>query len=300
MSFARHNLLRERFMAPSTAASIPPPLRPYLESLHWNPTPPSHPHGDADGPVEDGANSVHDLILVTQLVSYSANWILLRFLQHALHSPVLEEGDTTLSPKPVILLSFMHDFTYWNRGLSRLGIDAEKARACGAFNFIDGMSLDSLEAGLLQVQAIVHKANAPQEVLVLLDSPDVLVAATEGQAIPLLAKLTATRRSVRALVCTVHVDINLGMKPTRDTLGETPLETQQRTFVLGLATVARMTIGVRGLDSGAAKDVSGVLTVARGVEDWDERREEVQEGEWLYFIRTDGGSNIFRRGEGVG
>jgi len=71
-----------------------------------------------------------------------------------------------------------------------------------------------------------------------------------------------------------------------------PLEIDHATFVLGLAHQARVVMGLRGLDTGVARDVSGVLRITRGGED----TEEVQEKEILYFVEGDGSVKVFERG----
>jgi elongator complex protein 6 len=59
-------------------------------------------------------------------------------------------------------------------------------------------------------------------------------------------------------------------------------------------------VGLRALDTGKARDVSGVVRVCRGgawdVEDAEEG-EEKKELEALYFVQGDGGVRVFERGE---
>lgn len=52
-------------------------------------------------------------------------------------------------------------------------------------------------------------------------------------------------------------------------------------------------LGVRGLDTGAARDVSGVLRVARGP---GEGGEDIEEREVLFFVGGDGGVRVFEKG----
>lgn len=52
-------------------------------------------------------------------------------------------------------------------------------------------------------------------------------------------------------------------------------------------------MGVRGLETGTARDVSGVLRVGRGA---GLKEEEVEEKEVLYFACGDGGVRVFERG----
>ena len=54
-------------------------------------------------------------------------------------------------------------------------------------------------------------------------------------------------------------------------------------------------MSVRGLDTGVAKDVSGVLRISRGAgESADDG--DVEERECLYYVGSDGGVEVFERG----
>lgn len=73
----------------------------------------------------------------------------------------------------------------------------------------------------------------------------------------------------------------------------TPLEIDHVLLIMSVAHQARCIFTVRELDTGVAKDVSGVLRVGRG---GGEGAEEVERKEMLYFVANDGGVNIFERG----
>lgn len=64
---------------------------------------------------------------------------------------------------------------------------------------------------------------------------------------------------------------------------------------MSLAHQARMIMSVKGLETGVAKDISGVLNISRGP-GTDGADEEVEEKEWLYHVESDGGVGIFERG----
>ncbi len=80
----------------------------------------------------------------------------------------------------------------------------------------------------------------------------------------------------------------------------TPLEINHAAFVVGLAHLARFTVSLRLLDTGAARDVSGILRITRGGDDGTDEDtrggEEVEERELLYFVGGDGGVRVFERG----
>lgn len=68
---------------------------------------------------------------------------------------------------------------------------------------------------------------------------------------------------------------------------------------MSIAHEARTIWGVRGLDTGSASDVSGVLRVTKGpaIEyDGAFRRADLEEKELLYFVAGDGGVRVFEKG----
>lgn len=73
----------------------------------------------------------------------------------------------------------------------------------------------------------------------------------------------------------------------------TLLEVSHAALVMGFAHQARVILGVRGLETGTARDVSGVLRVGRGA---GMEQEEFEEKEVLYFVGGDGGVRVFERG----
>ncbi|KAK4890484.1 hypothetical protein LTR28_002595, partial [Elasticomyces elasticus] len=71
-------------------------------------------------------------------------------------------------------------------------------------------------------------------------------------------------------------------------------------FVLQAAHQARWVLSVRGLDTGVAKDVSGVVRATKGG-GWEEEGEVGAGGvemEALYYVQADGGVRVFERGGG--
>ena len=67
--------------------------------------------------------------------------------------------------------------------------------------------------------------------------------------------------------------------------------------------MSKWVLSLRPLDTGKARDVSGVIRVSRGGA-WDddddeeeEAKEQQKELEALYFVQNDGGVKVFERGE---
>jgi elongator complex protein 6 len=74
----------------------------------------------------------------------------------------------------------------------------------------------------------------------------------------------------------------------------TPLETNHAAFLIAMAHQADFVASLRELDTGIAKDVSGVLRVTMGD---GEGRKDLEETEMLYFVARDGGVKVFERGQ---
>jgi elongator complex protein 6 len=78
----------------------------------------------------------------------------------------------------------------------------------------------------------------------------------------------------------------------------TPLEINHATFLTSVAYQADLMMNLRLLDTGTARDISGVIriTVKEGFE--DEATPSRMEGkEMLYFIGGDGNVKVFERGQ---
>jgi len=87
--------------------------------------------------------------------------------------------------------------------------------------------------------------------------------------------------------------------------GATLLESNHAALVTGLAHSARLVMSVRGLDTGVARDISGVLRITKRY-GWDKGDEEIREPsgksmgngepeEVLYFVGMDGGVKVWER-----
>lgn len=74
----------------------------------------------------------------------------------------------------------------------------------------------------------------------------------------------------------------------------TVLEKEHAAFVLSLAHEAQTVMSLRLLDTGTAKDVSGVVRITGGGHD---SGPPIEEKEFLYHVGGDGGVRVFERGQ---
>ncbi|KAK3336963.1 hypothetical protein B0T19DRAFT_411120 [Cercophora scortea] len=133
------------------------------------------------------------------------------------------------------------------------------------------------------------------KVILVIDQLDFLLAAAATSSVTSLGLrelLLDLREKVHATILTLSADEPLVVAQT------TSLEKEHAAFVLSLAHEAETILSLRLLDTGVAKDVSGVLRITGGGGGGDRRagRPQVEEKEYLYQVVGDGGVRVFERG----
>ncbi|KAL9610416.1 MAG: hypothetical protein Q9167_004871 [Letrouitia subvulpina] len=232
----------------------------------------------------------HPRLTSSRLVSF-------RFRFQTLSLPFL----STTKPKKVGLVCW--DFSDFS---GRKGIDASKITVVdGLQGGIPSPTTKKGKGGLEELEREIERAiaaaapspAAAERVVLVLEGLDFLVAATEGgvgQRVEdwALGMVLGLRERVHATVVSLAADLPLMQAQT------TPLEIRHAAFVMGIMYQAGVVMSVRDLDTGVARDVSGVLHVcqgpaARGEEEEAEGgREHVEGKEVLYYVARDGGVKI--------
>ncbi|KAL3471306.1 hypothetical protein BJX99DRAFT_250561 [Aspergillus californicus] len=173
------------------------------------------------------------------------------------------------------------------------------------------VALDGLEMDITSVinqlkTSTAGEESGESEVLLVVDQPDLLLAATGPSkgigATEVDELIMGLQQAASATIVTVSADsplIHNASAFAQQTA--TPLETEHAAFAVQLAHRAEMVMQIRNLETGAARDVSGVLRVSKGGA-WGQRESANGEATWeekeiLYFIQRDGGVSVFGRGE---
>ncbi|KAI1276313.1 hypothetical protein F5Y07DRAFT_139647 [Xylaria sp. FL0933] len=297
------------------ASRIPPLLEPYLHHL---------PH------------ETSSLILLSGVLGSSTNWLVHRYLYALLSSQSLSSSSYSSSSSrrqdepfddlhtgaepqqqlhaSVVFLSFLRDYAFWRDGCKRLGLDLDVASKKGSFVFVDGLTElfvpPLLERGLGRERALraattenlrrvledaVAHAQASRSgtrTVLVIDQIDVLLA-TAGDVMSgqdLRGTVLGLREKVHSCIVTISAD-----EPLIAAQG-TPLEKEHASLTLSLAHDAHLIMSLRILETGTAKDVSGVLRVTPGG-DQEIAGTPVEDRELLYFIGGDGSVRVFERGQ---
>lgn len=201
------------------------------------------------------------------------------------------------------------------------GQDIAKLSSSGKFAFVDGLTAlasskpeTALDRVGKDITAAIQRFSSPtgpdKKITLVLDQPDILLATavTTSQA---LNHLVLTLRSkVHSAIITLSADLPLVSASTPSLFSggtgqdlRTPLETETAAFLVQQAHAAKFVMGVRELETGAARDVSGVVRVTRGGDgeecgagDSEGGGLEVREMEALFLVGRDGGVKVFERG----
>ncbi|KAK3114087.1 hypothetical protein LTR53_007934 [Teratosphaeriaceae sp. CCFEE 6253] len=281
------------------------------------------------------------LTLLTGTLGNSAHWLLARFAGSLLtRQPTAPHDDPLGVQAPeaaVVLVSWLRDLTFWKAELRRSGgVDTTTLMKERRFAFVDCFTTlgalnqgegDALAVMERSITAAIHDTTSAQKsrpTVLLLDNPDVLLALGLSTAPHLSALLLRLRSSVHATILSCAADSPLLSAAAAAAVTSeaaeplaTALEAAAAAFAVQQAHAARVVMGVRGLETGAAGDVSGELRVTRGAGVYDAEDDEeegtqewvkkegkddgvpngeVRELEALYLVQRDGSVKVFERG----
>ncbi|KAM0259221.1 hypothetical protein ACHAQJ_003426 [Trichoderma viride] len=235
------------------------------------------------------------LTILTNMLGASSNWLVLRYLYSILQSGQSAEAsaDEKEADSGVVL-----------------GLDLDGSSRAGKFSFVDGLTgllsegqgsestadrgrilnsgkLDDIRRG---IEAAIGDVRSGSKVLIV-DQLDELLALFEEEGfgqkgvtgLALEEMLLSLRERVHATVLTLSADEPLLSNQT------TSFERSQAALVLAQAHAADVVLSLRKLNTGVAKDVSGVVRVTK--------REKTEESaEYLYHVGADGNVKVFERG----
>lgn len=165
-------------------------------------------------------------------------------------------------------------------------------------------ALDALESDIVSVmQQLKPSAEDGDELLLIVDQPDLLLATTGPSlgigATEMAEWVAGLQQHAHATILTMAADSPLIHNVSVSRAGghmPAPIETEHAGFAIGLAHRARSVMQLRTLETGVARDVSGVLRISAGG-GWIAGKDENPEKEVLYYIQRDGGVRVFGRGE---
>lgn len=296
----------------STRNRIPPSLEPYLRL-----------------PQE------LSLLLITGTLGCSPNWLTARLIGSTINgrqdAVAVEDDDQT----SVVLVSWMRDATFWKSELRRSmvsivqqtvrreldpdihhqGLDLAKLQSQKRIAFIDCWTSTPNDTSTSTIQTIstaiqsLSTTTQNRKIHLILDEPTILLATGTTTTHDLNKSILHLRSKVHSTTIVCSADLPFlsaaqgSVSPhAPPSSASTPLETETAAFTVQQAHNARLLMACRGLATGTAEDVSGVLRVTRGADAYstanvDAGSQDVpKECESLYLVNRDGSVKVFERG----
>ncbi|KAG0642946.1 hypothetical protein HOY80DRAFT_1134149 [Tuber brumale] len=226
--------------------------------------------------------TAHTLTLLTSLLCSPSSW-----LTHTLLATHLTSNAS------ILLISLTQDRAFHVDGLRKLGVPLHYLDRSEKFTFLgitDSASALTRNFSTTVLAAVESAARASgdrgEEVVVVLESLDLLLQIGGGGGyVGLMELVLRVQEVAEHTVVSVNVDEAL----MRDE--------EHAAFVIGLGHVARRVFGLRGLETGIARDVSGVLRITAGGMGGEDEGKGDGGKEVLYFVGDGGGVEVFERGE---
>jgi elongator complex protein 6 len=151
----------------------------------------------------------------------------------------------------------------------------------------------TIQKWLSTISMAAHSLPTQQDILLVLDSPDLLLGIDCFSADTLLVLIMELRALVKRTVILTSSDI---FALSLDTLPPSLLQTQQQQILVSLVHQANFVLSSRTLDTGQAGDVSGVLRVTRGGRVSGPQGAQAIDKEFLYHIDTGRAAHVWQRG----
>ena len=240
----------------------------------------------------------------------SAVWIAARYIAEVLASSLRSDaglqdgaGGDGLG---VVVASWQHDEKFWRGEIRRTtGLDVTKSGG-GRLKFLDFLTTNAPLSSMQEIEREIFSAlpsspSSGKKTVLILDNPllSLLTTTSQQQPQPQSPNLSTLLLSLRSHP-SIHSTLLLLPSPSPFP-PTTSFDSSIANFTTTVLHASRLVLSCRELETGAAKDVSGVLRITHGGDsDWGQGEEGEAEAELLYLIQRDGVAKVFKRGSGSG
>lgn len=211
--------------------------------------------------------------LVTSTFETSPSWLVHSLLSSVLGKPKNNDNANTAASRQsiqhVVLISFVDKSPLYSRVLLKSGINLTtnsqpiSSSHSAPFTWID-LSAD-LASDLPTLRAKIHQQignRPPESTLIIFENPDLLIPLSTVSPNEILELCGSLQSKCASLYFVVNADEELLASANDD--GSGSLEASQSTLVLGLLYRSTVSLAVRPLSTGRARDVTGVLRISKG------------------------------------
>lgn len=234
--------------------------------------------------------------LITHTQGTSPSWLLNLLIENSLYGTCVinhEKNQHREIRADTVVISFLHDFEYFEKDLRRNGIELNDNKQ---FHFIDLFTdlfqkistpesiAKTIDQIATQIQSIPNKKR-----ILFIEGIEFLLSATSISSIELLNQIDKLNKVTNGIFVISSVD-----KELIDVHQSNPNLPEFKTldFVIRLLHRSNIVLGLRPLETGRAKDITGTLTISKGTVPFDSL--VISEKEYLFFINRESTKLFYR------
>ncbi|CCH46153.1 Elongator complex protein 6 [Wickerhamomyces ciferrii] len=233
--------------------------------------------------------------VITHTQGTSPSWLINLLIENALYGTCVinhEKNQHRQLRSNVVVISFLNDFDFYEKDLKRNGIEVNDNQQ---FHFIDLFTdlfqkINTPES-IVKIFDQLSKTiqNIPNKKTILIEGIEFLLSSTGITSIQLLNQINKLNKIADALFIITGAD-----KELIDIQHANPSLPEFKTldFIIRLLHRSNIVLGLRPLETGRAKDITGTLTISKGTIPFDSL--VVSEKEYLFFVSRETTKLFFR------
>jgi len=234
--------------------------------------------------------------LITHAQGTSPSWLVNLLIENSLYGTCVinhEKNQTRQIRADTVVISFLHDYEHYEKDLKRNGIEINDNQQ---FHFIDLFTdlfskISTTESVIKMFDQLVSQIkNLPnQKKMIFLEGIEFLLAATSISSIQLLNQINKLNKLSNAIFVISSTDKELiDVSQSNQNLPEF----KTLDFIIRLMHRSNIVLGLRPLETGRAKDITGTLTISKGTVPFESL--VVSEKEYLFFINRESTKLFYR------
>lgn len=233
------------------------------------------------------------LSVITHVHGTLATWLVSGLIESYLYGTcnlINTSSNKTISQakSKVILISFSNDHRLYDKFFKKINLEAVNN---ANFKFVSVLNeVFDNESVIFEkiMKEITNFTSVEKPLNVVIESPEILLHTTDMETDSYLSFLNSVQKKTTNLTLVSSIDKNM---INFQTPSEDSIEFRHTEFMSKLFYRSNVIFNLKPLETGRADDVTGTLTVSKGLQ----QKLEVVEKEYLFLINKEGNVKLFYR-----
>ncbi|ODV97863.1 hypothetical protein PACTADRAFT_185831 [Pachysolen tannophilus NRRL Y-2460] len=253
--------------------------------------------------IPDGLLSSKSKTLITYVQGTSPGWLISALVENLLfntfilaHKPGTQKFSNIKSRSKVLLVSFSQDYKFYDKFFRKINVSNSNHN----FKFLDLLTSTMYDDGegdeiLKKIETTIEKEfrNDYSDLNVIIENPEYLLHTTPLTTNMLLIFLNKLHLNyANNLIVISSSDKNLLDFHAQE---ESSIEFKHTEFLTKFLFRSNLIMNIKPLDTGRANDVTGLLSINKGLVGYQTDEIEIVEKEYLFFVAKEGNVRLFFR-----